>query len=520
MASSSGGGTPWHNDPGPSSSNSNQFNPLDTSTAPTSRYIDGSFAGPTLPAYMDPLQKHGELHLLRMSGKDDLPLPNVPFLIRKSVESQAGKIEGAFKEAGGKYYALKVRSLTQMNRLLAMNKLADETPVVVTEHPTLNTTRCVVTCRDVIDMSEEELKMELGSQGVKEVRRITRRNGDTRENTPSIILSCRGTQAPEFVDFGYIRCRTRPYYPSPMQCFNCWAFGHTKTRCQQKETTCGKCSGTHPVAEDRSCALDSFCKVCGTNEHSLSSRKCPLYQKENTIQKIKVDQNVAYPAARRLFEANNGPRSFARVLGDENSAAIAQLNKKMEELEQTVTRKDEEIASLKAALLSRPQPAAVGDNTEITDLKAIIAKQSLQIDALTTQLNSFLRAVMPASSVTITPLSEKSTPTTIILESTKKAVADPNQPALDPFKGVFTDSDNSPDDPELTPRPSRVSDTIASVKPTELFPKDSTPKPGPKSQRTSVPLPATPSKRSLSSVSPAEPGNSHQQKKTKQKSNR
>lgn len=147
--------------------------------------IDGSYTGATLPAYMDGEQNHGELHLLRISGING-PLPNVPFIIRKSVQSFfGGRIEGAFPEANRATYALKVRSLRQFKRLLTMKELIDGTFVQVTEHPTLNTTRCVVSCRDVVDVPEADILEELKEQGVKDVRRITRRVDNQRENTPS-----------------------------------------------------------------------------------------------------------------------------------------------------------------------------------------------------------------------------------------------------------------------------------------------------------------------------------------------
>lgn len=238
--------------------------------------VDGTFVGATLPTFMDPEGMYGELHLLRISGVNG-PLPNRPFHIRRSVEKYVGgKIEGAFSEANKATYALKVRNLRQFNQLLTMKSLNDGTAVTVTEHPTLNSVRCVVSCRDVIDMPDDELLEELKEQGIKEVRRITRKNGQTRENTPAIVLTCRGTNRPEVIEFGYVRCRTRPYYPSPMQCFNCWLFGHTKLRCQAKSAICGTCSKDHPMTENKECSLDQFCKTCNSNEHRISSRSCPL----------------------------------------------------------------------------------------------------------------------------------------------------------------------------------------------------------------------------------------------------
>lgn len=374
--------------------------------------IDGTYTGATLPSYMDPEGMYGELHLLRISGANG-PLPNRPFHIRRSVEKfVGGKIEGAFPENNKTTYALKVRNLRQFNLLLNMKALIDGTAVNVTEHPTLNSIRCVVSCRDVMDMPDGELLEELKEQGVKDIRRITRRNGQARENTPAIVLTCRGTNRPEAIDFGYIRCRTRPYYPSPMQCFNCWLFGHTKMRCQAKTATCGTCSGNHPISENKECNHQQFCKTCNTNDHKVSSRSCPLWQLENTIQRVKVDQGVSYPMARRIVEQNRGESAFANIVGPADNDALRKTNERVDQLTAALASKDAEIAELRAALAIRPtQPIAV--NEEIAALKSIVADQAKQIQILTSQLSAFLNAVMPAASISL-PQPVVSLPTNIV----------------------------------------------------------------------------------------------------------
>ncbi|XP_055639895.1 uncharacterized protein LOC129777570 isoform X2 [Toxorhynchites rutilus septentrionalis] len=284
------------------------------------RTIDGSFSGATLPTYIDPGGNHGELMVLRITGVDndgkDKALPTAPFMIRKSIEDWAGKIEGAFPEGGSAAYALKVRDKKQAERLLDLTNLADGTKVRVTYHQYLNFSKCVVSCGQTVNMSEEQIVSYLQDQKVTVARRIKRRTGPTTfENTPTIILTVSGTQTPEFIDFGYLRVRTRPYYPSPMKCFKCWAFGHTKLKCRQDTPTCGNCSEKHVIpAEGPKCERSLFCIKCGSNEHSLASRSCPEYLKENSIQRLKVDRDIDYRAARIIFEAENGrSKSYAGV---------------------------------------------------------------------------------------------------------------------------------------------------------------------------------------------------------------
>lgn len=196
---------------------------------------------------MDPQDTSGELQYLRMRAVSGA-IPTDPFLLRLSVEKFiGGPIYGAFKENKGISYVLKIRSQAQFDKLLRMNKLADGTNVVIEEHTTLNQVKCVVSNADTIGLEENYIAEQLNGQRVKEVRRIKRRNGNTGilENTPTLILTISGTVVPEHIDFGWSRCRTRPYYPSPMQCFRCWTFGHTGKRCTAPAKVCGRCNQFH-----------------------------------------------------------------------------------------------------------------------------------------------------------------------------------------------------------------------------------------------------------------------------------
>nr|XP_029715144.1 uncharacterized protein LOC115258853 [Aedes albopictus] len=129
---------------------------------------------------------------------------------------------------------------------------------------------------------------------------------------------------------------------------------------------------------------------------------------QGRCQKIKVDQGVSYPAARRIVEQNRGGNSFANIVGPPSNSALQQTNERVDQLTVALAAKDNEIAKLRAALATRPSPPET-TNDEIAALKAIVADQAKQIQLLTEQLSAFLKAVMPAASIchpqTIKPLS-------------------------------------------------------------------------------------------------------------------
>lgn len=467
----------------------------------TSRRIDGSQVGRTFPAYFDHNDEMGELMILRLQGVNGHPLPTAPFMIRKSIHRFLnGKIESAFKEGGGRTYALKTRSKAQFAKLQQMTKLDDGTAVQVIEHPIHNSVRCMVYCRDVVDYTTTELEEELAEQAITKVHRITKRVGDGKQNTPLLVCTVRGTVRPDHINFGYVRCSTRPYYPSPMQCFNCWAFGHTKIRCKSASSICGTCSGAHPIAENRKCTEPVFCSKCNNSSHALASRSCPAYQSEDRVQRIRVDQDCSYPEAKRILQAEmtNTRPTFAEVahsglagetgggtiapITTNHSAEFQHLNSRIDELISVIQQRDERIASLEATVtntrkLNTPVEQLLAHQEEkFNATLQVLEKQNQQLRELNLRLINEMHELRKSVQSTITTTATKNTSIAGYNQAASKPV-EPVEPvertsalALLGEKGdsspieVVTDSDNSSTDSSPnqnnqkdTPRPTRSS---------------------------------------------------------------
>lgn len=339
--------------------------PFPIGDAGPSNRRDGEFAGPLFPEWGDPNGNHGKLVMLRMEAVTG-NLPDAPILLRKSVESFLGeKVDGAYPESRGASYVIKMRNKSHVEKLKRMSKLADGFPIRIVEHPVLNFSKCVINCSETRVYSDDELIDELQPQGVKELRRITKRDGNERINTPTIILTIQGTVVPENIYIGWIRCRTRPFYPSPMLCYCCWDFGHTRARCKRQDTpTCGNCSGNHMNERENSCIAAAFCKRCNTASHSLSSRKCPTYVKEEEIQHLRVDLGISYPAAKRQYELRHNPQSMASVVAASNDQRFEELSAKLDNVLKEVKRKDDKIEALLAEIRNK--------DTQIEKLEATL----------------------------------------------------------------------------------------------------------------------------------------------------
>lgn len=294
----------------------------------------GGMAGPLLPPFMDPENVFGRLIVLKMTAKDNKPLPQEPFIIGESIElAIGGTVDFARSEAKGTYYSIFVRNPAHADKLIALEELTDGTAVSVDYHPKLNVTKCVISSNDLLMKNEDEIATKLSGQGVTKVQRITRKEKGSKVNTPALILTFNGTTFPKHVKVGVLRINTRPYYPNPLQCYGCYQYGHPSSRCPGPKR-CYNCSDEHQVEE---CDVPAHCINCN-GEHRPNNRKCPVYQTETKIVKIKVDHNLTYQEARKRVQSGN---SYAAAAAQPRLEHI-----KVNALMEANKKKDEQIAKL------------------------------------------------------------------------------------------------------------------------------------------------------------------------------
>ncbi|XP_055928713.1 uncharacterized protein LOC129959844 [Argiope bruennichi] len=145
---------------------------------------------------------------------------------------------------------------------------------------------------------EEEILKEL-KKGVTHVRRISiRRNGELHK-TKHLILTFGFPKLPEHIKAGYMRLPVRPYIPSPLRCFKCQRFGHSKTSCRGT-LTCARCAD---VGHDSSqCNSVEKCVNC-KGAHTSYSRNCPTWLLEKEVISTKIKNQIAYTEARKLVKS-------------------------------------------------------------------------------------------------------------------------------------------------------------------------------------------------------------------------
>src|SRR5436190_17635702 len=214
-----------------------------------------------------------------------------PFVLHKLLYGLVGTVKTVKKTREGLF--IETVSAAQAERLLATKKLGSH-DIEVSGHRTMNSSRVVVFCRDLLNCSVEEICEETRAQGVIDVRRIKKRENGQLVDTPNHILTFNTPKLPDTIKVAFYSLKVRIYIPAPMRCFRCQRFGHTSARCTNPPVCmCGK-----EPHEGTNCVEPLQCVNCKGN-HSARSRNCPVFKQEAAIQEVKTKENISY------FEARN-----------------------------------------------------------------------------------------------------------------------------------------------------------------------------------------------------------------------
>ena len=235
-----------------------------------------------------------------------------PFVVSKTIKALAGEPKSVKRLRDGSLLVEVLRK-SHSDSLLKLTLFSD-VPVSVTPHRSLNTKKGVIRCREFDSMDENNILEELSSQGVVHVRRITSFRNGIKQNTQTYILTFGTPVLPAVLIAGYLRLRVDLYIPNPLRCFKCQRFGHHKDNCRNKQV-CPKCGVEGHV--DTDCTNDSFkCQNCN-GPHSSNSKDCPVWHREKSIVKLKTEQNISFPDARKILEDRTGPvtqqKSYAQA---------------------------------------------------------------------------------------------------------------------------------------------------------------------------------------------------------------
>uniref|UniRef100_A0A8W7PR04 Uncharacterized protein n=1 Tax=Anopheles coluzzii TaxID=1518534 RepID=A0A8W7PR04_ANOCL len=144
--------------------------------------------GRQAPEWLDPANVHGELRYLILAPQKGFAIPKNAFLIEKSLSPFVGPIEPCVPMDQGARYLMKTRSREQFDKLLAIKKLIDGTPVEITSDRARNTVQCVMVTPCLDGLTDEEILAQIEGTKIVEVKRFMRKVDGAVKPTNAYLL--------------------------------------------------------------------------------------------------------------------------------------------------------------------------------------------------------------------------------------------------------------------------------------------------------------------------------------------
>lgn len=232
-----------------------------------------------------------------------------PFVIDKVIKGLIGTVEHVSKMRSGGLL-VEVNSSKQAE-ITSKLSLFFDIPVRVTPHRTLNSCKGVVRSYDLSQMDVIELIDELKDYRVTDVKNISVTRNGIKKKTATMIITFATAEIPERIKAGYYSLPVDRYIPNPLRCFKCQKFGHSQSTCKHEET-CAKCGlKAHGETE---CIRQQQCVNC-KGQHPSFSRDCPAFKQEKEICKVKTEQKLSFPEAKKIVLSNSNIKrtSYAAV---------------------------------------------------------------------------------------------------------------------------------------------------------------------------------------------------------------
>ena len=137
------------------------------------------------------------------SASEEKPLSKLsPFAVQKGFQAIAGTLKSTKRLRDGSFLVGRSRR-AQAENLLTTVTFVDR-PVHVCVHKTLNSSRGVIRCRELSDLSKVEIRDELKTQGVVEVHRVTVKKEGKVISTNTLFLTFNRPDMPKELKVGYL----------------------------------------------------------------------------------------------------------------------------------------------------------------------------------------------------------------------------------------------------------------------------------------------------------------------------
>ena len=112
------------------------------------------------------------------------------------------------------------------------------------------------------------------------------------------------------------------YIQNPHRCYSCQVFGHHENKCGRHPVCCN-CGEPEHCGSSGVCDIPAKCVNC-SGDHPANLKQCPQWEKEKKILKIKCENNLSFPDARKQYEQFYAGQTYAVLL---NQALATNLHK-------------------------------------------------------------------------------------------------------------------------------------------------------------------------------------------------
>lgn len=187
------------------------------------------------------------------------------------------------------------------------------------------------------------------NRSILKVERMYKKNFDkttkkfTEEETDNIVVTFKGGKIKTEIWLWNrkLTIKVRPYIMPVKQCFKCFRYGHLKVLCKSEEI----CIICGDKAHGR-CDKEAKCRNCG-GQHRSTNRKCPVYEKNKSIQVIMAYHNISYGSAIRVLEGKEDEpaRHYDRFEEPERWPKLPSRRNKSLPIEPSQTQRIDEIIS-------------------------------------------------------------------------------------------------------------------------------------------------------------------------------
>ena len=242
-----------------------------------------------------------------VEGKDISLLS--PFLIHKTIMSMAGEPK-SIKNLRSGDLLIQCAKEPHEKSLLKMKTFCG-LKCSVTPHKSLNTSKGIVCCPALIRQSSKHILEFMEEQGVTDVRRINVHRDGVQKPTNTFVFTFNTPELPTDVKLGFIQAKVDVYVPNPLRCYKCQVYGHHENKCS-RQAICINCGMPEHCASGQ-CQRPAKCVNC-SGDHPANSKECPQWEKEKKILKIKCEQNISFPEARKQYEQFFQARTYASAV--------------------------------------------------------------------------------------------------------------------------------------------------------------------------------------------------------------